>query len=108
MPKTDKMNLTREAAIFYEQEFVPAIFDQWPPILLGTANTKMGDRVLDVGCGTGVLAREALQRVAPDGEVTGLDFSENMLSVARQACPEVWKRNHPAIQAVSGCTQTVC
>ncbi len=93
MSKIDKMILTREAALFYEEAFMPAIYEQWPPFLLGAANTKTGDRILDVGCGTGALAREAIRRVAPDGEVTGLDLSESMLSIARQNCPEAtWQQ----------------
>ncbi|HXW51231.1 MAG TPA: bifunctional demethylmenaquinone methyltransferase/2-methoxy-6-polyprenyl-1,4-benzoquinol methylase UbiE [Candidatus Acidoferrales bacterium] len=39
-------------------------------------------RVLDLCCGTGGLTRE-LARHVPDGAVTGIDFSDNMLAVAR-------------------------
>ena len=44
-----------------------------------------GDRVLDVGCGTGVFLRLAADQGA---EVTGLDASENLLAVARGRVPE--------------------
>lgn len=40
-------------------------------------------RVLDVCCGTGALTRE-IARSVPEGSVTGVDFSENMLAVARK------------------------
>jgi demethylmenaquinone methyltransferase / 2-methoxy-6-polyprenyl-1,4-benzoquinol methylase len=40
-------------------------------------------KVLDLCCGTGALTRE-LARHAPDGQVTGVDFAENMLSIARK------------------------
>jgi SAM-dependent methyltransferase len=43
------------------------------------------DRVLDVGCGTGVFLRLCADRGA---EVTGLDASENLLAVARGRVPE--------------------
>ncbi|HWD45789.1 MAG TPA: hypothetical protein VHM23_19120 [Actinomycetota bacterium] len=42
-----------DAAELYEQLFVPAIFGRWPPVLLDAAEVAPGDRVLDVGCGTG-------------------------------------------------------
>lgn len=48
---------------------------------------RPGQRVLDLGCGTGDLSRELAGWVAPDGEVTGVDFSRAMVAEAnwRQA-----------------------
>lgn len=43
-----------------------------------------GARVLDVGCGTGDLSLGAAQRAGVLGQVVGLDFSPQMLSVARR------------------------
>ncbi len=43
-----------------------------------------GMRVLDLGCGTGDLAIEAAKKVGGAGKVLGLDFSQNMLSVAQE------------------------
>src|SRR5262249_5729461 len=78
-----------EAAQLYERFFVPALFDQWPGQLLDLAGVGVGDEVLDVACGTGVLARAARARVAPTGTVTGLDLNEGMLAVAADAEPGV-------------------
>jgi arsenite methyltransferase len=43
-----------------------------------------GDRVLDVGCGPGFYSRELLDQVGPEGSVTGIDQSPQMLAVARR------------------------
>ena len=80
------------AAEVYEKCFVPAIFGQWAPRLADTAGLAPGDRVLDVGCGTGVLARAAADRVATEGQVTGLDINVGMLAVARRIRPQIdWR-----------------
>lgn len=90
--------LSNDAAVAYERDFVPAIFAQWPPVLADIAGIRPGDRVLDIGCGTGVLAREASVRVGPTGRVTGLDLNERMLAVARRLRPEIDWRQGDAMQ----------
>jgi SAM-dependent methyltransferase len=42
-----------------------------------------GERVLDVGCGSGAATRTLAQRVGPNGRVTGLDPSSALLKIAR-------------------------
>ena len=77
------------AAAGYERNFVPALFAEWAPRLADAAGIAAGERVLDVGCGTGVLAREAARRVGTSGSVTGLDVNPGMLSVAAEVAPEI-------------------
>ena len=87
-----KGQVTRSAAEIYEEFFVPALFQQWTPIMADAAGIKAGQRVLDVACGTGVLAREAVGRVGGAGLVTGLDRNEGMLAMARRVAAAVeWK-----------------
>jgi SAM-dependent methyltransferase len=76
----------------YEGLHVPALFRQWCPGVLDAAGVKPGHRVLDVACGTGVLAREAAQRVGPAGRVAGVDPGRGMLAVAAELAPDVeWR-----------------
>ena len=52
--------------------------------LVGDARLRDGQRVLDVGCGTGYPALLAAHAVGPQGHVVGLDLAEAMLTVARR------------------------
>lgn len=78
-----------DAAWAYESLHVDALFRQWAEPVLASASVQTGFSVLDVACGTGVLAREALGRVGSSGSVTGLDVAPGMLAVARQLAPDV-------------------
>ncbi len=98
MSTTDEMGLTAEAANGYEEFFVPAIFDQWPPTMVAAAAVSKGDDVLDVGCGTGVLTRALVQHVGDGGSATGFDLSESMLGVARNRCPDATFKQGNVIQ----------
>jgi SAM-dependent methyltransferase len=89
MEETLKGQVTRSAADIYEEFFVPALFQQWAPLVADTVRLAPGQRVLDVACGTGVLAREAAKRVTPGGSAVGLDHNDGMLAVARRQAPGV-------------------
>jgi len=53
--------------------------------ILGTLRLRTGDRLLEVGCGGGLLLRDAL---AAGASATGLDHSEEMVSLARERAPD--------------------
>jgi ubiquinone/menaquinone biosynthesis C-methylase UbiE len=79
----------------YERIQVPAIFAPAAQDLLRTVALQPGERVLDVACGTGIVARLAAPQVGPSGQVAGLDLNEGMLAVARaqaasQGLPIEW------------------
>jgi ubiquinone/menaquinone biosynthesis C-methylase UbiE len=78
-----------ETARAYESLFVPAVFGEWAPRVADAAQIRSGQRVLDVACGTGVLAREAAARTGPSGSVSGLDPGVGMLAVARHLAPDI-------------------
>jgi len=76
----------------YEALHVKALFEQWCARVLDAADVQAGDRVLDVACGTGVLAREAASRVGSSGRVSGVDPGSGMLAVAKELAPSIeWK-----------------
>ena len=69
----------------YEKFFVPAIGAPVATDLIRVAALRPGERVLDVACGTGVVARLASQQVGDTGTVAGLDINAGMLAIARSA-----------------------
>jgi SAM-dependent methyltransferase len=77
-----QFQLEGDAAERYERWTVPFLLGPWVPRLLDLAALRVGERVLDVATGTGVVARLAARRVAPGGTVTGLDLNAGMLEVA--------------------------
>lgn len=82
-----------DAATAYQAFFVPALFQEWAPRVAAAANIRPGDRVLDVACGTGVLAREAASRMDSAGSVVGLDPNPGMLAVASRLGPAIeWRQ----------------
>ena len=83
---------SRSPAEIYDALFVPALFRQWGPVIAAEARIGAGDSVLDVACGTGVLALAALDRVGAKGTVVGLDPNADMLAVARRKSARIdWR-----------------
>ena len=83
MTVRDRFQLTGNAAEIYEAQKVPAIFEPLARLTLEAAALRDGQRVLDVACGTGIVARLAAPMVAPTGRVVGADLNEGMVTVAR-------------------------
>jgi len=75
------------AARNYERYFVPAVGRPAAGRLLEAAELQAGEHVLDVACGTGVVARMAREAVGPGAKVAGLDVNAAMLEVAREVTP---------------------
>ncbi len=92
MKPTETGQVAHSAAEVYETFFLPALFTQWTDRVLDAAGVRPGHQVLDVACGTGVLARAAAAWVGPDGAVVGLDLNPGMLAVARREAPDIsWR-----------------
>lgn len=90
---SESFQIPIEAAERYESAFVPAFFAQWATILCESARLRPGDVVLDVACGTGIVARTAADLVGAEGRVVGLDVNDAMLTVARRVRPDLDWRN---------------
>lgn len=71
----------------YDRYFVPAIAEPVARDLLDRAALRARERVLDVACGTGIVARLAAEQVGETGTVAGLDINPGMLAVARSVTP---------------------
>ncbi len=76
-------------------DILAPIYDRYCPMIglgaafrqetLGRADLKAGEKVLDIGCGTGLLTRIAGQAVWPNGSAIGIDPAARMIDAARKA-----------------------
>lgn len=71
----------------YERFFVPSIGEPLAKDLVDRASIKPTDSVLDVACGTGIVARLAAQDADAASDLVGLDPNAGMLAVARRTAP---------------------
>jgi len=100
MTQQGQWQVAGSAPEVYERELVPAVFGAWAPLLVELAHPGSGERVIDVACGTGIVARIAAAHVGPSGTVVGVDLNPGMLSVARSvaltasqsAAPLKWQK----------------
>jgi ubiquinone/menaquinone biosynthesis C-methylase UbiE len=83
MSKHEQWHLTAEAAELYERYVVRYILGPWAPSLVDSARVTVGERVLDVACGTGVVSRLAAQRAGPTGRIVAIDLNPGMIAVAQ-------------------------
>jgi SAM-dependent methyltransferase len=87
MSEQSGFQLSGEAAKLRERYSIRYFIGPWAPGLVALAALKPGERVLDLACGTGLVARIAAPEVGPTGQVTGLDINAGMLAVARSLPP---------------------
>ena len=81
----------------YERELVGPLFRPWVDLLLDGVGLKAGDTVLDLACGTGIVARVARERLGATARVVGVDLSPLMLAEARSIAPGVEWREGSAV-----------
>jgi ubiquinone/menaquinone biosynthesis C-methylase UbiE len=79
----------------YEQCLVGPLFRPWAEMTVETIKLSPSDRVLDIACGTGIVARVAKERLGDVGSVVGIDVSPDMLAVARTEAPGIdWREGN--------------
>lgn len=79
----------------YERWLAGPLFKPWAELTLDEMKLSPRDRVLDIACGTGVVARAARERLGDAGYVVGIDISPDMLAVARAVAPSVeWREGN--------------
>jgi ubiquinone/menaquinone biosynthesis C-methylase UbiE len=83
MSQQEQWQISGNAPESYERYLVPTLFTPWAMDLVERIALQTGEHVLDVACGTGIVARLAAQHVSPGGTVTGLDLNPGMLAMAR-------------------------
>ena len=74
-----------------------ASLEPWARMLVDVAGVGQGDRILDVACGTGIVARIAADRVGAGGSVVGLDRDPAMLAVAQRLHHDIEWREGDAL-----------
>jgi ubiquinone/menaquinone biosynthesis C-methylase UbiE len=98
VPSAEHWQLQGNAAELYERHLVRTMTGMWAADLVARVDLREAERVLDVACGTGVVARTAAERVGETGSVAGLDINPAMLAVARSSSQDA----HPRIEFVQG------
>jgi len=83
MKPNEQWHIARDAAELYERVVARHILGPWAPSLVDAARLQPGERVLDLACGTGVVARLAAKHLGAGGHVAGVDLNAGMISVAQ-------------------------
>ena len=77
------IQLGADGVDIYKRVIVPLWFEHWAEALMRLTNLKLGNAVLDVACGTGIVTRLVKKIVGPNDGVSGLDMNASMLSRAK-------------------------
>src|SRR5215213_8911902 len=74
----------------FEDILVPGIFDRYARDLVERARPfGPSDRILDLGCGTGIVARVLRERLGGGARLAGIDLSGAMVAKARSIAPDI-------------------
>ncbi len=82
----------------YERYIVPTFSRVWARDMVARAQLNKGDRILDLACGTGIVARHVLEHLDNACQVTGTDVNAAVLKKAREICspdsgPVIWQQS---------------
>jgi ubiquinone/menaquinone biosynthesis C-methylase UbiE len=74
----------------FERILVPGIFERYARELVDRARPiGPSDRILDLGCGTGIVARVLRERLGGAARIVGLDAAAAMIAMAKSVAPEL-------------------
>jgi ubiquinone/menaquinone biosynthesis C-methylase UbiE len=73
----------------YERELVKPLFQPWVDSLLDAARLSRGEDLLDIACGTGIVARVARRRLGAGSRIVGVDLSPLMIAHASVVAPDI-------------------
>src|SRR6476620_5537754 len=77
-------------ADIFEKVLVPAVFERYARDLVERARPfGPSDRILDLGCGTGIVARILRDRLGGAAPITGADVNAQMIAKARSLAPDI-------------------
>jgi ubiquinone/menaquinone biosynthesis C-methylase UbiE len=88
-----------KAAVTWDKRFASSELTNFLSQLVPTFNLQPGQRVLDVGTGTGILIPFLLKAVGPTGQVTAVDYAEKMVEICNRKYAGV-SNVHVAVQRV--------
>lgn len=88
MVEENAFHLSTAAAETYEKQRVPAIFRPMAEATLNAISLPSPDTVLDVACGTGVMARAVGARLTKPCRIVGCDLNPAMVAVALAYTPD--------------------
>ena len=67
----------------YERALVQPLFRPFAEAVVERLNPERGDSLIDVACGTGIVARIARTKLGPGAQIVAIDIAPPMLAVAR-------------------------
>jgi ubiquinone/menaquinone biosynthesis C-methylase UbiE len=81
-------HLSTKAAEGYENQKVPSFFAPLARATLDAVSLPDNASVIDIACGTGVIAKTVADRLKGRGRIVGTDLNPAMIEVARRTMPE--------------------
>lgn len=83
LTKVDRKVFFNEAASSWDKQFSEKVLAEFLEELVPKFNLASGQKVLDVGTGTGILIPSLVQAVGPSGLIVAVDFAEKMVDLCR-------------------------